>query len=395
MRYVITPVGTSLFTNGAETENDIKHGYNRIKDKPESQWAANRSSINALRTYSQNFIATQKISASAELQSTAKIQNELKSDITVHLLASDTIASRLAAEILSGNVASTILDPNVSVKFDAKSVSKPDIISGLQVNNRKDFLRMGMNFLIRRIDQIYKTLKSNESLAINITGGYGATLPYLTIYAQLKHVPLYYNFEDSNELIEIPHSPLTIDWNKIGPHFDVLQKIDNGEAINNWRKFEGCYYREVEMLGPFVWVDKHDDSAYLSPLGEAFWDEYLKRKHHVPFPNPATIAPDQIEEVENRISGEAHHRPTGWRAFVKRLCENAYVEYVRYDGRVHSGQNIKVLDGGEEGRIGVRYDSGRDVLPLCVETTAREKRQTELVMEFIKREFKSELNLKS
>ena len=386
MTVVITPVGTSLFTNGSETNNhnnQIQTGFCRIEDKPASEWNDNSRYINALKTHSETFIRNQNTSASAELQSTAKIQNTLNSDITVYLLASDTIASRLAAEILSGNVAAGILGGQVSVNFNPEQ----DVISGLQVNNRKIFLKKGMNALIRRIDQInLRITASGQSLAINITGGYGASVPYLTIYAQLKSVPLYYNFEDSNELIEIPHSPLTIDWNAIGPHFDVLQKIDNAEAINNWAKFKEDHYEAVAILGPFIWVDQSDNSAYVSPLGEAFWDECLKRKHEVPFPDPVTTAPDEMEKINNSISGEEHHRPRGWRPFVNRLCDNAYVEYVRYDATVHGGSSVKVLDAGVDGHIGVQYTKDNETLPLRVVTTATGNPQTELVMEFIKRQ---------
>ena len=391
MTVVITPVGTSLFTNGSENNNNIQTGFGRIEDKPASEWDSNTRYINQLKRDSEAFIRVQQTSASAELQSTAKIRDTLSEGIIVHLLASDTIASRLAAEVLSGNVAGGILGKNVSVEFDAATVDKPDIISGLQVKNRKDFLKEGMNSLIRRIDQINSTLiSSGQLLAINITGGYGATLPYLTIYAQLKRVPLYYNFEDSNELIEIPHSPLTIDWDPIGPHFDVLQKIDNAEAINNWTEFKKDHFEAVAILGPFISVDQSDNSAYISPLGEVFWDECLKRKHEVFFPDPVAIDPDEIEKVQTAIkdgiSGEEHHRPRNWRPFVNRLCDNVYVEYIRYDSTVHGGNSVKVLDEGVNGHIGVQYTKDNKTLPLRVETTASGKPQTELVMEFIKRQ---------
>lgn len=386
MTVVITPVGTSLFTNGSKTNNSIKTGFDRIEDKPQDEWNRNERSINSLRTACETFIRgiqNDPKSASAELQSSDKIQNELKSDITVQLLASDTIASRLAAEVLSGNVAGRILGNQVSVNFEPDQ----DIISCLQVNNRRNFLRKGMNALIRRIEQINLALTgSGQSLAINITGGYGATLPYLTIYAQLKHVPLYYNFEDSNELIEIPPSPLSIDWDVIGPHFDTLQRIDNAEAIDNWGTFRGEHFEAVEQLGTFIWVDEENNSAYVSPLGEVFWDECQKRKHNVIFPDPIPIAPDEIENIENGISNQEHHRPAGWRRFVRRLCENAYVQYVRYDASAYGGQNVKVLDNGADGSIGVRYINGGETLPLRVTTSAEGRPQTELVMEFIKRQ---------
>lgn len=389
---VITPVGTSLFTNYLKengADGTFRRYYMGIEERCASDWnnSAIRTAIGRLEQTSREFISKVEAKAAAELQSTDKIQNVLDDDINVYLLASNTIESRLAAKILSGNVAGGILGNQVSVNFNPDQ----DVISGLQVRNRKNFLRKGMNALIRRIEQINSTLVGrDQSLAINITGGYGATLPYLTIYAQLKGVRLYYNFQDSNELIEIPPSPLSIDWDAIGPHFDVLERIDRGDALDNWRAFKAGNYQAVEQLGTFIWVDDRDNSAYLSPLGEVFWDDCLERKYAVPFPDPVTVAPDKIEnfqsEINSGISGKPHHRPRKWQGFVKRLCENAYVEYVRYDPQVHGGQNLRVLEDGANGHIGIQYTRGDETLPLRVETTAHGKPQTELVMGFIKRQ---------
>ena len=390
MTLVITPVGTSLFTNGLETNTNIGTGFQHIKSSRATAPAHNARRINQLRKGCEAFIRNEKSAASAELQSIAKIQNTLQTDIKVRLIASDTVASKLAAEIISGNVAGSILGHQITVEFDQNQ----DVIEGLQVDNRKDFLKKGMINLIDRIQQINSPLAANdESLAINITGGYGATLPYLTIYAQLKNVPLYYNFEDSNELIDIPPSPLSIDWDKIDPYFDVLERIESGDALGKWAAFEKNNYVAVEKLGTFIWVDKRDNSAYLSPLGEVFWDECLKRKHNVPFPDPVTIPPDEIAAISDGISQEAHRRPRGWERVVESLCENAYVEYVRYDAQAHGGQILKMFDDGENGHIGVRYEKGGEKLPLRVETTARGASQTELVIGFIKRQLKRQLNL--
>ena len=104
MKVVITPVGTSLFTNGSKTNNRIQTGFGRIEGKPASQWANNIRYIDQLKKESENFINSHGISASAELQSTAVIRGKLNDNMVVYLLASDTIASRLAAEILRDRI---------------------------------------------------------------------------------------------------------------------------------------------------------------------------------------------------------------------------------------------------------------------------------------------------
>ena len=372
---LITPVGTSLFTNYLDNNSHnftFGRNYKRIKNFPASDWDKHQKSIRDLEKDSTQFIRNKTKSASAELQSIAKIQNALKDDINVRLLVSDTIASRLAAEILMGNVAAKALDNKVNkvtVNFDAN-----DVVKGLQVTNSKDFLKEGMISLIKRLESIHEKYKGQgHELAINITGGYGATLPYLTIFAQVKRVSLYYNFEDSNELIKIPPVPLVIDWDLIGPHFEILQKIDEGEALEQWKEFESRNHKAVQVLQPFILVDENDDSAYLSPLAKVFWNKCLELQRCVTWPEPVDTSP----EDKNALSGEEHHRPTGWENFVDRLCKIVYVSQVSYHGTGTLDKN--------EGEISVKYTFGGKVLPLRVATSAHGKAQTELVEEYINR----------
>lgn len=277
MKYIITPVGTSLFRNGSETKN-IKTGFDRIEDKPACEWDNNTQYIDSLKFESGNFIRGSGISASAELQSTAIIRDKLEDNIIVHLLASDTIASRLAAEILKDQIndPNNILGDQVSAIFNFDSKKDNDVIPNLQVNDTIDFSREGMPNLFDRINNIMKwKAYGHENLAINITGGYGATLPYLTIFAQLENVPLYYNFENSPELIVIPKTPLAINWELIESQSSILALIDKGIEAGDWETFEKDNYQAVRSLDAFIWRDE-DTGAFLSPIGEIFWDQYLK-----------------------------------------------------------------------------------------------------------------------
>ena len=98
MKLVVTPVGTSLFTNyldQAGGDATFRSNYEAIKTCSASKWDNYDFEIEGLRSSSRSFIQESGERASAELQSVAKIQAELNDDIQVHLLASDTIASRL------------------------------------------------------------------------------------------------------------------------------------------------------------------------------------------------------------------------------------------------------------------------------------------------------------
>ena len=270
MKTLITPVGTSLFTNYLEKNGDraFSHNYETIRRSPASEWNAYDHEIEGLKTSSLVFIKQEKGSASAELQSITKIQDKLKENLEVRLFASDTIASRLAAKILAGDTTASVLGDKIRVKFNAET----DIIKGLQVENPKAFSQEGMSNLIQKINSISNNAGGYQALAINITGGYKATLPYLTILAQLYRISLYYTFEDTDALITIPQAPLVIDWGLIERYSDVLREVDEG--IGNWSAFRNQHYQAIQDLEAFIEVV--DEIAFLSPIGQIFWDHYQR-----------------------------------------------------------------------------------------------------------------------
>ena len=195
MTVVITPVGTSLFRNGGEDYTTIMDLFQDLKDQRASEWDHYTDQIEILGKASMNFIDDAGVIASAEIQSTGAIHNELE-DITVHLIASDTIVSRLSAEILQEKLHDLL---GVRVEFNALH----DVILGLCATAASDFEATGAYNLLGRLDAIYNNLQNNQELAINITGGYAATVSLLTLFAEKKQCPIYYNFEETPDLIEI------------------------------------------------------------------------------------------------------------------------------------------------------------------------------------------------
>ena len=269
MKKLITPVGTSLLTNYIDEnpqDHTFRHNFDTIRMQSASDWNTYSYEISNLKADSAQFVNDKGSPASAELQSIANVQDKLNDDIQVYLLASDTIASQLVAEILA-ETADKVLGRHVSVEFNAAN----GVIKGLQVDDPKVFSNEGMTNLIRKINE--KAGGYWPALAINITGGFKATLPYLTILAQLKCVPLYYNFEDTDALIKIPQAPLVIDWGLIERHSDVLMQIEEG-IENCWDQFRYKNHRAIGDLEAFIEVNGND--ALLSPVGEIFWQEYQR-----------------------------------------------------------------------------------------------------------------------
>ena len=198
MTVVITPVGTSLFTNGAKVNRTIKELSDYIKNERAYDWDYYSDYIGELKAESIDFICDEEQTASAELQSTSAIQGELGNEITVHLIASDTISSRLAAKILKEKLPCVL--PDVDVEFNIAQ----DVIGGLCATKPTEFDSTGAANLLGRLNTIRDdNLQDGQELAINVTAGYAATVPLLTLFAQENQCPLYYNFEDTFQAVNI------------------------------------------------------------------------------------------------------------------------------------------------------------------------------------------------
>ncbi len=259
MKKIITMVGASIFENYFRKNEDkiIRNYFDKLKEKRAEAWNSEKERIkrihNAIKEWAKN--ESDKKNISAEIKSLLKLQEELREDFENYLLCSDTIVSRLAGEIIKDILPDTIKNPHIQLK----------VIGGLQVLDRKEFNK-GMANLISEIYSIAGEYWDN--VIINITGGYKATIPYLTILAQINRCPIYYIFEDTDALIKIPNIPFStewFDWETLGKYESYLIKLDQG--ITNKHEVQELlnsdFYKEYAFL---VWTE--DDLAELNPIGK-------------------------------------------------------------------------------------------------------------------------------
>ncbi len=234
MKKIITTVGTSLFTNAINSNVHIDENYNEIKDRGIDEWdyyQNNRLKELKEDVIKSDFFKNQK--ASAEIQSILKIVEEIKENVTVYLIATATISSRLAAEIIKEfNFLEHQSNYTIEVSFNPKT----DVILGLQVKDRKKFEREGLVNLLNRIFFISEGYW--ENIRFNITGGYKALIPYMTILSQINQVSSYYIFEDSAdtdfslELMEIPQLPLKLDEAIFEKYFEEFYILDKSNIVD-------------------------------------------------------------------------------------------------------------------------------------------------------------------
>lgn len=261
---VFTTVGVSLFENyrRKHRSKDIDKTYKALKDTRNRDWEGNQSRIERLRTTLSRWVNGND-NACAEIKSVIKIVKREKSNCCVHLLASDTIISRLAAEIIEDELHERQIDGfTVEAHFDPDK----DVIKDLQVGDRKLFEKEGLVNLVE-----YLNLGYFEDVIFNITGGYKGVIPYLSLMAMVNSVPLYYIFEDTDELIKIPQVPVDINWGMFEKYAYVLERLEEG--IMDWPQFKREHNIGEDFQACF-WEE--DGLAGLNAIGKVFWERFKK-----------------------------------------------------------------------------------------------------------------------
>ncbi|MEO0260677.1 MAG: putative CRISPR-associated protein [candidate division WOR-3 bacterium] len=317
MKKVITMVGASIFENYFEKNDDktIKSYYDVLKEKREKDWdnenERRKSVEKAIRKWIQS--ESDKKNISAEIKSLAKLQEELKEDFDIYLLCSDTILSRLAGEIIKDVLLQLINNRRIETK----------VIGGLQIWDRKEF-NTGMSNLISEIYDIAGGYWDN--VIINITGGYKATIPYLTILAQINRCPIYYIFEETDALIKIPIILIDIKWSIFENNEKFFFELEKHQIkeIDEKLKIDP----DITSLLEFV-----DNLYTLNPLGVALWERYKSNFEFFYI----------SEEVRNYLE----RNPERKKIFEKSVCElkRRLKENPHHPDLNHSLKNVNLPEG--------------------------------------------------
>ncbi|QSZ27586.1 putative CRISPR-associated protein [Aceticella autotrophica] len=271
MKKIITMVGTSIFDNYKEKNNDNKNFSNNVeylKDKGASEYDKNKEMIEAIIKDLKDWIKKEKDkeNISAEIKSLVKLKKELNDDnddLDIYLLYSDTILGKIAGEVVKEFI---IADKEMFGNIQSNGI-KCYMIKNLQVKDRKKF-EEGMNNLIYKVYDL--TQEDWNNVAINITGGFKATIPYLTVLGQVNKCPIYYIFEKTDVLIKIPYIPLDIKWNVFEENeefFVDLERKDISELPNNL-----TFRNDIESL-----IEKADNLLCINSLGITLWEKYKER----------------------------------------------------------------------------------------------------------------------
>lgn len=258
MKKVITTVGTSLFTNYMKEEVkeseefdfggrynepiDGKNGLFRTFDSMGFPLDDDNRDFEDLKSIIQRrWLNKFRQDASAEISSLFKIAEH--DDIEVHLLATETALSFAACELIKAYLQS---DYNqLKSKFKNIYFDREYVVKGLQVKDAGIFQDNGFINLVEKIIQIKD---GYENTVLNISGGYKALIPPLTLLAQLEKMPLFYIYEDSNVPIETGVLPIDFDWSFIENYVELINKDGKRKNEENNEKLQ--ILREKKLVYP-------------------------------------------------------------------------------------------------------------------------------------------------
>jgi len=251
MKLIVT-VGTSILDNN---ESDIED----IEDIEDQYFNELENYIEKLK---KNIKSSIKNYDSAEISIIKKIY-EQNPNLEVYLIATDTLPSYIAAEIINEYLNRK---KNINSYFDESYVIKNLVVKS------NDKFQDGVLNLIKKLYDISGGYF--ENLAISFNGGYKALIPYITIFAQLNRIPLYYLFEESNEIIKIPQAPIDIDWSIFLKYRKLIEKLYEGLDEEEWKIFKR--ENNLEELNDIIEKIEIDGKILLglNLIGRMFYEEF-------------------------------------------------------------------------------------------------------------------------
>jgi len=267
MKKVITFVGTSLLENYRikNKNNNFNNYFNDLKDKGFSDYENEKNRVSGLKKYISNWVKDkvkdELIDLCAEVKSIYKIYEEVNDNMEIYFLTSDTVLSNIAFELIKESWKTLPYLSNLKIHPSDKENA---VIKDLQINDRTKF-KNGLVNLINKVDNISQGYW--ENVIFNITAGYKAVIPFLTILAQINKCPIYYIFENTDTLMKIPSIPIDLQWEVFKKNEDFFfdLELEGIKEVNDDLQLR----EEIESL-----IEKSNNLISLNPLGIILWEKY-------------------------------------------------------------------------------------------------------------------------
>lgn len=388
MKYLITTVGISAIEKaGITVENYKRKSFSYFDNCIEDL----EKEVKKLLDYFYKIEVTENNlkNFSAEIKSLYKLgvrpdSNDYNpNDYFVYLLCSDTAICRIGAEFLRRFL---------EEKMKLNQVHGPIKIEGLVIDNPETFYYKGLKSLCKlMIEEILNkiTISKNHQVLLNITGGFKATIPYLTLFAMVYGVSICYIFEDEDELLEIPPLPVNFDLNFIDENYDIFVEIEANTYISTDR-----IDQRIKNSDKFkIYFQQENNFITTTYIGDMLWEKY-KRSYK---PKP----PQYNESKEKRINlgNIEHHGKSKLHKIANKIINNSYVvEIINSSNNqpnrrrekvipLRKQETTKYIQREEEGICLVIDDKSDEGFCMLVKTTGRIYWETQFIAEELKKEY--------
>lgn len=314
---IITTVGTSIFENYNKSkkgkDSNFTANYSKLRDGsyPFSEWAIHTSRIENLRGIIEKTFDNSNCNTSAEIASILSIAKQTKEgeEVKVHLIATDTVLSVLAAELIRDWFKERHKNITVSFEHSSQLETQDDskhIIYKLQVSSNATFQEGFMN-LIEVVSRLIDEGRNEGEVILNITGGYKAIIPIMTLIGQIKKVPLKYIYEESSfdnndSLVEIGNLPIEFDFSIIDDNYVAFEDIrynkkdENLSSVYEFKQNLSNEYSFEYLKDKYRLVDVIEDKGE-QRVKETFWGSILHKSYDVLYNNKRMVRQSIVSKL--------------------------------------------------------------------------------------------------
>jgi len=292
------------------------------------------------------------------------------------LVVSDTLEG-----VFEGKILKKYFESDWGYKFSKVEICK---IGGLQSKDEHEFRNKGLRNLVREMGKIIRdyrgvtSIPEENTIVINATGGYKAEIAFATVIGQSYGIPVYYQFEDFNSIIELPPQPVSIDFEFWLESFPLLQKLRKTLSKEEYDKYRRIYKTKLDALVDCI----TEGVCSLSPMGELFFDkcEYWWNEQKLKLPEAASKKRVVCDDpTAKQVRGAEN--------FARKVFKE--VGYVVEISSVYANKDLPKVNrfyiSGD--KIHLDYSDGTGLARFIITTSAENKQEMEAAVYDLNKRF--------
>jgi putative CRISPR-associated protein (TIGR02619 family) len=320
MNFILTSCGLSLLTNYLKQFNIYPKEIYKYSNNSEKEINKDlREKVDKSLEKLKNDIINNDLSdekakeLSAELNALLNFYKDKINTKDIHLLLfTDTYFGKKTAEI-------------IKIFLENKGFNVIDFLAkDLKTSSLEEF-QFALSEIVKRLSEELNGYKQNGyEIIFNLTGGFKSVNSFLQTMASLYADKSIYIFETSNELLEIPRLPITIDKKFFEENFEILRKLEKNLPIEE---------KILEKLPKSI-ILKIGNEYTLSPWGEIVYQKYkneiFSKKLIKPIISEINYSKEFIKDFEKLNPSEKYQLNKSIEKLEKYILKNENLKSLRY-----------------------------------------------------------------